>query len=116
MKYLHRIFDLVFFPCELPRDDALELVPGLEVYLNDPFGLDVLLNDRELRLEELVRPDPRDPADAEAFALLRLEWLLPLLVELFLLDPRLPDAPFLWWCFLNPFPLPFCLVSGRPRG
>ena len=95
MKYLHRIFDLVFCPCELPRDDALELDPGLEAYRNDPFGLDVLLNDRELCLEELVRPDPRDPAYAEAFALLRLEWLLPLLIELFLLDPRLPDAPFL---------------------
>ena len=106
MKYLHRIFDLVFFPCELPRDDALELAPGLEIYLNDPFGLADLPDDRELCLEELVRPDPRDPADAEAFALLRLEWLLPLLVELFLLDSRL---------FL-PFPFPFDLVSCRPRG
>ena len=91
MKYLHRILDLVFCPCELPRDDPLERDPGLEEY----FGPDVLLNDRELCLEELVRPDPLDPAYAEAFALLRLEWLLPLLVELFLLDPRLPDAPFL---------------------
>ena len=50
MKYLHRIFDLVFCPCELPRDDALERDPGLEEYRNDPFGLDVLLNDRELRI------------------------------------------------------------------
>ena len=91
MKYLHRILDLVLCPCELPRDDPLERDPGLEEYV----GPDVLLDDRELFPEELVRLDPRDPAYAEAFALLRLEWLLPLLIELFLLDPRLPDAPFL---------------------
>ena len=85
MKYLHRTF---FFFVPLLLDDPLERDPGRE-----ECALENLPDDRELCRDELVRLDPRDFAYAEAFASLRLERLLPLLDELFLLDPRLPGAP-----------------------